>query len=226
MKTSKSPSATICSAVGRMLGPYYRTQLFPHWARLPDTSDDTGIKSVHTPNNDDPGLRLHVIEYKDRPATTAKHRLFVYVHGKARSASRSIWPRRNGSVDTIDALLDFGTVLGVNLPGYEESPLTNGRLKNAEKGTITAARDLGKLRRERAKAMDTKIQDIVIVGVSIGMYMSLCLVSHLEQASVVLIVPPADLETVPFSVRGISLRHLIPSAARQAYHSGLDVIEC
>lgn len=55
--------------------------------------------------------------------------------------------------------------------------------------------------------------------------MSLCLASELQKASVVLLVPPADLETVPFSVKGISLSSIIPWTAWHAYPANEDVIE-
>ena len=152
-------------------------------------------------------------------------RLFVYIHGRARSASRSIHPRRDGSPDTVHALLNLGAVLGVNMPGYEDSPLTDGKLRNAARDTIIAARDLDVLLCEQAEARGIRMENVVIVGVSIGMHMSLCMATRLQTASVVLIVPPADLETVPFSLKGISLRPLIPWAARRAYPSGIDVIQ-
>jgi len=228
MQNSESLSAMVYNLVGRLLGPYYRRVLFPSHARLPDRNNATSSKPVQWPTKDDFGSRLHVIEYEDKepvPKIMTEHKLFVYIHGRARSANRSIHLRRDGSPDTVHNLLGFGTVLGVNLPGYEESPLTDGKLKNAERDTIMAARDLSVLLYQEAEARGIRMKDIVIVGVSIGMYMSLCLASRLQQASVVLIVPPADLETVPYSVRGISLRPLIPWAARHAYPSNMDVIE-
>lgn len=220
--------AKLYDSVGMLLGPYYRRKLFPSYARMPDRNNSTCITPIQCPEKIASGVRLQVVEYADEnatPDTKTERRLFVYFHGRARSANRSINLRRDGSADTVHALLHLGTVLGVNLPGYEGSPLTDGKLKNAEKDTMVAACELVDLICEQAERRNICREQIIIVGVSIGMYMSLCLASELQQASVVLIVPPADLETVPFSVKGISLSPIVPWAARHAYPANEDVIE-
>lgn len=166
------------------------------------------------------------MEYSSRERQTrviVDEKLFVYVHGRARSASASLRRTRDGKPGTVETLLKFGTVFGVNLPGYGESVLTDGNVKNAEVDTMRAAVVLAAFVREQAHSKGIKVKDVIIVGFSIGMYLSIRTAIELGEASTILLSPPSDLENVMCSVGGYSLAWLPKFAARYAYRPGKRV---
>jgi pimeloyl-ACP methyl ester carboxylesterase len=200
-----------------VLGPYYRHQLFPAGSR---NATENAVKLTNTfiPSEDDP--RLHIVEYWRKHRTQDKvmgNKIFVFIHGRNCSASAAGGHSRHSSTDIVENLLEYGTVFGVNLPGYEKSPLTDNRLKNAERDMIEGAGHLESFIRRAAGKRGIHEVDVIVVGYSIGTYMSLCLASRLQNASVVLIAPPRDLKSINFSLWDISLKPLIPFAARHAY---------
>lgn len=203
-----------------ILGPYYRSQLFPA-SRRNVTQGTIGLKKTLIPSEEDP--RLHIIEYWTKQNVAMHRKLFVFIHGRNCSASSAGRTSRHSSTDVVNNLLHYGTVLGVNLPGYEESPLTDGSLKNAERDTMEVTGHLESFVRRAAVTRGIMEANVVVVGYSIGTYMSLCLASRLQTASVVLIAPPRDLKSINFSLRGISLKPLIPFAARHAYPRDLEL---
>ncbi|KAM0714157.1 hypothetical protein Q7P37_010306 [Cladosporium fusiforme] len=212
------------SRIAESFGAYYRRRLFTAKGRSMDRGNCYLSRCILSPSKHD--SRVQVVEFLDQETSrksVSDRKLFVYVHGSGRSASATIRTSDGGDPDIIRKLLRFGQVMGVNLPGYEQSPLTGGNLKNAEQDTIKAAGELAEFLRAEVRSKCIDVEDIIIVGVSIGTYLSLCLATILERASVVLIVPPSDLRTVPFSVCGIPLGPLIPWAAKHAYPTGKRV---
>jgi pimeloyl-ACP methyl ester carboxylesterase len=206
-----------------ILGPYYRSQLFPA-TRRSVTQGSIGLKKTLIPSEEDP--RLHIIEYwagRETKDVVMDRRLFVFIHGRNCSASSAGKPSRHSSTDVVNNLSQYGSVLGVNLPGYEESPLTDDSLENAERDTLEVTGHLESFVRRAAATRGIMETNVVIVGYSIGTYMSHCLASRLQIASVVLIAPPRDLKSINFSLRGISLKPLIPFAARHAYPRDLEL---
>lgn len=221
---SKAVTSLIFHPFGKfVLGPYFRSQLFPA-TRRSVTQGTIGLKKILIPSEEDP--RLHIIEYwarREAKDVVMDRRLFVFIHGRNCSASSAGRPSRHSSTDIVNNLSQYGTVLGVNLPGYEESALTHDSLENAEQDTLEVTGHLESFVRRAAATRGIMEANVVIVGYSIGTYMSICLASRLQTASVVLIAPPRDLKSINFSLRGISLKPLIPFAARHAYPRDLEV---
>jgi pimeloyl-ACP methyl ester carboxylesterase len=207
-----------------ILGPYYRHQLFPAGSRNA-TGNAVKLTNTFVPSEDDP--RLHIVEYWAKHRTQDKvmgKKIFVFIHGRNCSASAAGGHSRHSSTDIVENLLEYGTVFGVNLPGYEESPLTDNRLENAERDMIEGAGHLESFIRRAVVPRGISEVDVIVVGYSIGTYMSLCLASRLQTASVVLIAPPRDLKSINFSLWGIPLKPLIPFAARHAYPRDRELV--
>lgn len=223
MCSPKSLLSLACHPFGKfVLGPYYRHQLFPAKSRR-ETRDTVDLTNALLPSADDP--KLHVVEYRAKSARRSRisgKKIFFFIHGRNCSASAAGRQGRKTS-QIVDDLLDYGAVFGVNLPGYERSPLTDGRLANAERDTIEVTGHLESFVRRLAGTRGIDERDVIIVGYSIGTYMSLCLASKLQAASVVLIAPPRDLKSVRFSLLGVSLKPLIPWAASHAFPRDLEL---
>ena len=207
---------------GLILGAVYRGRLFPKKCRQRVAIPDPVCGSVR----DEVLRELHVVKYlshEQQARVVVDKKLFVYVHGRARSASASFRRTRDGKPGTVETLLKFGTVFGVNLPGYGESVLTDGNVRNAEVDTMRAAMVLAAFVREQAHSRGIKVKDVIIVGFSIGMYLSIRTAIELGEASIILLSPPSDLESVMCSVGGYSLAWLPKFAARYAYPPGKKV---
>ena len=207
---------------GSILGAVYRGRLFPEKCRRRVTLPDSKCGSVR----DEVFRGLHVVEYlshEQQPRLIVPRKLFVYVHGRARSAGASFRKSRDGNPSIVETLLKFGTVFGVNLPGYGESVLTNGDVRNAEVDTMRAAVVLADFVRGQAGSMGIKDENVIIVGFSIGMYLSIRTAIKLREASTILLSPPSDLESVMCTVGGYSLAWLPRFAAPYAYRPGKRV---
>jgi acetyl esterase/lipase len=83
--------------------------------------------------------------------------------------------------------------------------------------TIRAGVVLADFVRDRAASLGIRVKDVIVVGFSIGMYLSLRTAIELKGASVILVSPPSDLKSVTCTIRGYSLPWLPKFATRYAY---------
>ncbi|KAK6437813.1 hypothetical protein LTR95_005988 [Oleoguttula sp. CCFEE 5521] len=134
---------------------------------------------------------INIIQWRRKGSA----QLCIYIHGRGRSANRSIDFWDDGTPEMMRLLATFepsSEVYGINLPGYETSTLSNNDLANAELDTIVAAEEVAKWIKTR------KRKSITIVGQSIGAYFAARLSSYLPEAHLVLVTPLASLLEIKY----------------------------
>jgi len=154
-----------------LLGPkhYIRHRVFPPERPSPGSHPIPYLESKELTDRHDNHRRIGVHEYK--PNKRADARLIVYFHGKKSSIRGSIGTWERGSLKPMSLLANFGIVIGVDLPSYGRSSLTNDNLANIERDMASAVPILTEHVKERASNLKISADNIWIVGLSIGTHM-------------------------------------------------------
>ena len=134
---------------------------------------------------------------KNRNTNLKERKLWIYIHGRSCSASQSFeWD--DGRPDIMTTLAQYGTVYGVNLPGYENSTLTDNDITNAEFDTYAAAMSLKTFFNWKAEELGIQPDDIAIVSVSVGAFLASQLMLEMLGVRSVYITPLANLAKVKY----------------------------
>jgi pimeloyl-ACP methyl ester carboxylesterase len=205
------PESNITSA---MLGSMVRDALFP------DRTKAAPYSGLNHRWKSDLG-KVHCIQLETTNPANA-HKQIVFFHGNLRSA--------NQCVDILQDLAQYGTVYGVNLPGYEESTLPPEGKKMAEVAHVAAARCVVDHISSIIASNGGTNSDVIAIGRSVGTRSAIELATRLRGAHCALIVPVGRFEDLPgqlLSTTGLGGvgayvgKEFGPMAARAAFPIGM-----
>ncbi|PVF99526.1 hypothetical protein CPB86DRAFT_783648 [Serendipita vermifera] len=197
-----------------MLGAIVRDALFP------DRTKDAPYSGINHRWKSELGT-VHSIQLETTNPENSRKQI-IFFHGNLRSA--------NQCVEILENLAQYGTVYGVNLPGYEESTPPPGGKKMAEIAHVANARCVAEQIPHILESKGATNSDVIVIGRSIGTRSAIEVAKRLPGAHCALIVPVGRFEELPahvlsttgFGGIGAYVGQLGPMAARAAFPIGME----